>query len=265
MRTLRRYLRLLTMQVRTSTIAGMQYRWDFVVEGLMGLVFAGLALVPLWIYAGTARTIPGWTFGEMVIVVGWFTLLKGLLEGAVNPALMAVVDHIRQGTLDFVLLKPADAQFMVSTAKVDPWKAIDVVTGLGILAGGFWVLGRWPHPAHVAASLVLLVAACLVLYALFFVVVSAAFWVVRLDNLAYLFMSIFDFARWPVTLFRGGLRIFFTFVIPIALMTTYPSLALLGRLSFSTGVAAVAGGVAFLLGARLVWQRAIGHYTSASS
>jgi ABC-2 type transport system permease protein len=249
MRTLRRYLRLLTMQVRTSTIAGMQYRWDFVVEGLMGLVFAGLALVPLWIYA----------------VVGWFTLLKGLLEGAVNPALMAVVDHIRQGTLDFVLLKPADAQFMVSTAKVDPWKAIDVLTGLGILAGGFWLLGRWPHPAHVAASLVVLVAACLVLYALFFVVVSAAFWVVRLDNLAYLFMSIFDFARWPVTLFRGGLRIFFTFVIPIALMTTYPALALLGRLSLSTGAAAVAGGVAFLLGARLVWQKAIGHYTSASS
>jgi ABC-2 type transport system permease protein len=28
-----------------------------------------------------------------------------------------VMDHIRKGTLDFVLLKPADAQFLVSTAR----------------------------------------------------------------------------------------------------------------------------------------------------
>ena len=263
--TLARYVRLLGVQLRTSITTGMQYRWDFVVEGIMGLFFALLSLVPLWIYSATARTLPGWSFGEMIVVVGWFTLLKGILDGAVNPALLSVVEHIRNGTLDFILLKPADAQFLVSTAKFEPWKGIDVLAGVAVCAYGFVQLGRWPSPGHVLWAGVLLVAACLVLYALFFLVVSAAFWIVRLDNLAYLFMSLFDFARWPVTIFRGALRIVFTFVVPIALMTTYPSLALLGRLSVETGLLTVAGALAFLGLARWVWRLAIRHYTSASS
>jgi len=201
----------------------------------------------------------------MVVVVGWFTVLKGLLDGAVNPSLLAVVEHIRKGTLDFVLLKPADAQFLVSTAKFDPWKMVDVPAGLALIGYGFHLLHRAPSVAHVGAALACLVAAALVLYALWILVVSAAFWVVRLDNLAFLFMSIFDFARWPVSIFRCALRVLFTFVIPLALMTTYPSLAVLGRLPARAGALVAVGSLAFVGLSRMVWLRAIGRYTSASS
>ena len=51
---------------------------------------------------------------------------------------------------------------------------------------------------------------------------SAAFYVVKIDNLTNLFNSIFDAARWPVQVFRGVLRWIFTFLIPLALMTTLP-------------------------------------------
>ena len=95
--------------------------------------------------------------------------------------------------------------------------------------------------------------------------VSAAFWVVRLDNLIYLFNSVFDAGRWPSTVFQGAWRVLFTFVVPLALMTTYPPLALLGRLKVATALAGLAGAVAFVTMARLIWLRAIGHYTSASS
>ena len=48
-----------------------------------------------------------------------------------------------------------------------------------------------------------LVAASLVLYSLWILIVSASFWVIRLDNLAYLFSAVFDAARWPIQIFRG--------------------------------------------------------------
>jgi ABC-2 type transport system permease protein len=54
-------------------------------------------------------------------------------------------------------------------------------------------------------------------------------------------------------------------VFPIALMTTYPALALLGKLDLRTGVLALAGGLAFAAIARWVWTRALRLYTSASS
>ena len=34
----------------------------------------------------------------------------------------------------------------------------------------------------------------------------------RVDNLTYFFQSIFDAARWPITLFPKAVRLLFTFV-----------------------------------------------------
>lgn len=262
---MRRYLRLLGLQLRVSLALGMQYRWEFVVDGLMTLLWTAIGIVPLHVAFAGRPPIEGWSYERALVVVGWFTLLKGVLDGAVNPSLIAVVEQIRKGTLDFTLLKPADAQFLVSTAKFEPWKVIDAAAAIAIMAWAFSLIGRAPGLAEVALSLGLLAAATLVLYSLWILVVSAAFWVVRLDNLAYLFNSLFDFARWPVTVFKGPWRLLFTVVFPIALMTTYPAEALLGTLRGTTALWAAGGAVGFAVLARLVWTRAIGRYTSASS
>src|SRR4051794_39719618 len=107
------------------------------------------------------------------------------------------------------------------------------------------------------------------LYSIWILVVSAAFWVVKVDNLSYLFGSLFDAGRWPIDIFRGvfrgALRFAFTFIFPLALMTTYPAQALLGKLAPNTALLALAGGLVFATLSRQVWRRALAMYTSASS
>jgi ABC-2 type transport system permease protein len=261
-----RYLRLLGIQLRASAAVAMQYRLDFLVEGALALFWTGWSLVPLLVIFGRRTGVAGWSFEEALVVIGWFLVMKGILEGAVNPSLAAVVEHIRKGTLDFVLLKPADAQFLVSTQKFQPWRAADVVGGIVVFAVAFHRLGRAPTPAHVATAVLLLACAALILYSLWILVISAAFFVVKVDNLSFLFVSIFDAARWPADVFRGILRAVFTFVVPLAIMTTFPARALLGK-DFGPldGLGALAGAAAFAAFARLVWLRSIGRYTSASS
>ncbi len=261
----RRYLRLLGAQLRIAGLVSLQYRADFFTDGLLSLFWLGVNVAPLAVVYGRRETLAGWSFPEALIVIGWFTWLKGILDGAVNPCLTAIVEHIRKGTLDFVLLKPADAQFLVSTAKFAPWRGVDSVGGLLLLAFAFVRLQRWPTPGAVLAALLLLCTAVALLYSLWLIAISVAFWVVRLDNLAFLFGSVFDAARWPVSVFRGAWRFLFTFVIPLAILTTYPSLALLGRLDARTGLFAVLGTLAFFVLARQIWRRAILHYSSASS
>jgi len=95
--------------------------------------------------------------------------------------------------------------------------------------------------------------------------VSAAFYVVKIDNLTNLFNSIFDAARWPVQVFRGVMRWVFTFVVPLALMTTFPAQAMLGRLPLPALVWSVVGAGAFGWLSRRVWLSSIARYTSASS
>jgi ABC-2 type transport system permease protein len=260
-----RYLRLFAMQLRASMAVAMQYRVEFLVEGGLALFWIGWSLVPILVVFQHRQAVSGWTYEEALVVMGWFVLMKGVLEGAVNPSLQSVVEHIRKGTLDFVLLKPADAQFLVSTARVAPWRIIDVLGALGIFAAAFHRMGRLPEPGHVAAAILLLACAAWTLYSVWILVISAAFYVVKVDNLSFLFSSIFDAARWPVSVFRGVWRIVFTFVIPLALMTTFPALALLGRLDLFTGTGALLGSAVFAAFSRLVWLRSIARYTSASS
>ena len=262
---LRRYAGLFRVQLAISALTAMQYRADFVVRGLIAILWMGVTLVPLLVVFGVRKTVAGWSFPESLVVVAWFTLLRAVLEGAVSPSLTAVVEHVRHGTLDFVLLKPADAQFLVSTAKIEPWHLVDVFGALAIFIYAFGKIGRWPSALNLATGLAFLCLAVLILYSIWILVVSASFWVIKVDNLSYLFGSLFDAARWPITVFRGALRIVFTFVFPIALLTTYPAMALLGRLDGQTAAAALAGGLAFAAIARRVWLRALALYTSASS
>jgi ABC-2 type transport system permease protein len=262
---MRRYLRLLLLQFRMSISVGAAYRLDFLLQGSLSVVWTVLGIVPLYVALHGRPPLEGWTYEQALVVVGWFTMLKGVLDGAVNPSLVAVVEHIRKGTLDFVLMKPADAQFLVSTAKFELWRMIDLVAGVGIIVWAFGLMRVTPAPSGVAISAVLLAVAIAVLYSIWICAVAMAFWVVRLDNLSYFFNSLLDFGRWPIGVFRGLVRLFFTIVIPIAMMTTYPAEALLGRLSARTAVLGIAGSFVFVLLGRLVWTRALGRYTSASS
>jgi len=248
-----------------SLTLGAQYRWDFLVQGVLSVVWNALGIVPLYVALHGRPPVAGWSYEQVLVVVGWFTLLKAVLDGAVNPSLTAVVEHIRKGTLDFVLMKPADAQFLVSTAKFEPWRVADLLAGAGILVWAFHLMGTTPRALHMLVSAALLAVAVAVLYSIWIVVVAAAFWVVRLDNLSYLLSSLLDFGRWPVSIFKGFVRFLFTFIIPIALMTTYPAEALLGRLAARTAAFGVLGSIGFALVGRWVWTRAIGRYTSASS
>lgn len=265
MKTFVRHLRLLGAQVRLSLVLGMHYRWDFMLDGAMGVLWTIFALIPLALVFQERRMIAGWEYGEALVVVGWFTLLDGVLKGAINPSLSTVIEHIRQGTLDFVLLKPADSQFLVSTARFMPWRALSLVASGAVFVYAFLELGRVPTLLSTLTALVMLAAGILVLYSLWILVISVAFRAVRVDNLRYLFESIFDAARWPASVFKGALSFVFTFVIPLALMTTYPAEALLGKIRVERVAGALFGAMTFATLARAVWLRAIRSYTSASS
>jgi len=260
-----RYLRLLALQLRMSMTLGAQYRFDFLVDGVLVIFWITVGLAPLYVAFSARPSVSGWTYETSLVVIGWFVLLKGILEGAVNPSLAQVVEQIRQGTLDFVLLKPADAQFLVSTSRFEVFRVVNLFVAIGIFVWAFSKLGRAPSAADLALSAAMLASAVLVLYSIWILVIAAAFWVVRLDNLSYLFNAIFDFARWPVSIFRGFWAFLFTFIIPLSIMTTYPAEALLGVLEGKTALYCAAGSIVFAYAARRVWLTSIARYTSASS
>jgi ABC-2 type transport system permease protein len=259
-----RYVKLMTIFVGASTSAQLEYRANFVVSLLGALLGSGGALFGLSILAGDGTVAGGWSYREAVVVVGLFTIVQGFIGGVLYPNLNKIAEAVRTGQMDFTLLKPIDAQFLVSSRNVNIFPLFNIVVGIGIVA---WALSGLPgiSASGVLLGVILVGAALAIVYAIWFMLTTTAFWFVRVENITELFNGVFRAGQFPVTVFPGWIRIFFTFVVPVAFITTVPAEALIGR--FDQTAAATAAGVALLLliAARLLWRWAVGSYTSASS
>jgi ABC-2 type transport system permease protein len=260
-----RYLRLFAVQVRLSVLTSLQYRVEFLVDGAIEILWTSTALVPLVVVYRLRSSVAGWSFGEALVVVGFFTLLQAILEGVMNPSFALVVEHVRKGTLDYVLLLPADAQFLVSTSRFHLWRSVNVLTALVIFVVAFRELGRIPSVSSVCLAGLLFGAAALILHAVWTLAMCTVFYAVKTASITDVLSATLDAARWPSSVFRGATRMVLTFVIPLALMTTVPAQALLGGLDGGMLVAALGEACGLALIARVAWQRGVARYTSASS
>jgi ABC-2 type transport system permease protein len=259
----RRYAELFAIQLKAAVLLSLQYRVDFFVQAAMALFWVVTALAPLLVLFSFRSQVAGWSAHEALIVVGFFLALKGVLVGAIQPSLGNVVEHIRKGTLDFLIIKPVDAQFLLSTSKLDLARGTDVLAGLCLSGWALMQTEAKPSVLDLLLALGILACALAILYAMWILVVSLAFHVVKIDNLSYLIVSTFDAARWPSSVFKGALAFVFTFVVPLTLMTTYPALALLGRLTVRhVATTLVVAGV-FLFVSRRIWLRSVRSYTGA--
>lgn len=250
--------------VRTSLMTGLQYRADFVFDSLTGALRTAATAAPLGLIYLHIDQVMGWTLPDAALVMALFLVMEGLLGGLVEPNLGEVVEAIRTGNLDLVLMKPADAQLLVSLRRVAPAHVWDVLAGLAL---GAWALaqGTPPSAPDVAVAVSMLLCGLASMYSLWLLAICASFFFVRVDNLRFLLWAATDAGRWPIPVFNGWVRWFLTIAIPVAIVTSFPALALRG--DWDRGLVAVGLGTsaAFVSGSRCIWRRALASYTSASS
>ena len=178
------------------------------------------------------------------MVLGIYTLLDGLTSTLLQPNLGALVTHVQKGTLDFVLLKPVDSQFWLSLRSFSPWGLPGVAVGLVLMIVGMVRAGTTPTPLGLALGVLVLVAASLLLYSLWFVLAATSIWFVKVWNATEVLRATLVAGRYPISAYPAGLRVLFTFVLPVAFLTTVPAEALLGKASAPAVLAGllVAGG-----------------------
>jgi ABC-2 type transport system permease protein len=197
--------------------------------------------------------------------MGVHILMGGLIQALIQPNMQRLMNDIQQGTLDFTLTKPADAQALFSVREVRLWQFVNVLLGLIVLGYAVIemrsVVGAWQAAAFVAALLL----GGLMIYSFWVILTSTAFWVVRVDELANLFEGVYAAGRWPVGIYPGWLRNGLTFLVPVAFAVTVPAEALTGRLTAPTLLGAAALASALLLLARFILYRGLRQYSGASA
>ena len=252
-------------ELRVALMLAVQYRASFLGEALMAVLWVPYTLLPLFVVYGREQGLAGWTRDEALLVLGFWTTLEGLLSAFVSPNLSAVVEQVRSGSFDFVLLKPVDPQLLVSVHRTDPTQLPHALVGLLLVGFAAGRLPVPPGPQDWLLGALLLGCGVVILHALWTVVVATAFWFVRVDNLSALLNALVDAGRWPIQVYPQAVRFVFKFVLPVGLMTTWPAMALRRLLDPGQVLLALAVTLGFLLLGRAVWRLALRHYASASS
>jgi ABC-2 type transport system permease protein len=224
----------------------------------------------LWAAAGVsiyfqfADSLAGWTYAELLVVIGLFFTVNGLRQALLEPNLHRLGDYVRRGTLDFLLTKPVDAQLLVSLRHINVNVLLDPVIGVVLVIVGMVMSGRGLSAGSAASFLLLFTAAVLLLYALMLVLMACTVVLKSADGVDEVGFAVVELSRFPVQLYRRPLQTVLT-VAPVAFLTTFPARALLGRLEPVMLLVSPTVAVASVYLATLLWRRAMRGYTGASA
>jgi ABC-2 type transport system permease protein len=258
-------LRLLWVFLRIGIMGEAAYPANFLAHLVDSALELGTALAGLALIFAHTSTLGGWRPDELVALVGVYFLAGGVIGLVIQPGMEQLTEAVRDGTLDFTLAKPEDAQLLVSIWRVEIWKMIDVGLGLAVVGIGLARLGQRVGVAEAAAFVAALVAGGVIVYSFWLILATTAFWLVRVENILVVFQSVYEAGRWPVSIYPGWLRFALTFLVPVAFAITVPAQALAGRLTWPVLGGAWAFAAVLSVVARLFWRIGVRHYSGASS
>jgi ABC-2 type transport system permease protein len=250
---------------RLGALNELQYRANFWVNLLQSLLALILALGAMAVVFLHTDSLAGWTPTELFILLGIYFLMSGFIRTVIEPSLERFLQDIRQGTLDFVLTKPRDAQLLVSVRKISLWSLIDVGVGAAMVSAGAGRLDQGATPAQILSFLGMLAAGAVTVYSFWMILATFTFWFVKVENILVIFQSMFQAGRWPVSIYPAALRVLLTFFVPVAFAVTVPAEALVGRLTPATLVLAILLAFGIAAVARAFWRYGVRHYSGASA
>lgn len=259
------FFKLLIVFFRIGFMNEVQYRANFLMQLAKTALNFAWALAAVSIVFSHTDHLNGWLPAELVALLGVYTLMSGLIGVVVQPSMEKLCEDVREGTLDFTLTKPEEAQVLVSIGQVRVLRIVDIVAGIVIIAVALTYLSR-----HVGFESALkfgatLAAGSAIMYSFWLVLATISFWFVRVENILMIFQSMYEAARWPITIYPGWLRAGLTFLVPVAFAVTVPSEALVGRLSDDLMLATGGLAAVMLFAARQLWKVGVKHYSGASA
>lgn len=261
---MKKYFNLYKTIFKFAMIKNMAYPQDFLVWSIVDLFWTCINLGFFKVLLLKIPSISGWTFEQLVIILGLVDILSAFVWGAIYGNMKELVNDINRGNLDLYLTKPANSQFLVSTKEISFNIFPRILVGLFLVAYGLLINNRLTIPSLVVI-LISIPSSILISYSIWFMTVTTAMFFGRLANVAELFPNALDIARYPVNIFPPFIQFLFTFIVPFTLIGFVPANIILGKTSYYVLILAPVSAFLLLYLSSRFWNFALRHYSSASS
>ena len=262
---IKKYIKIYSLFFYTSLASELEYKTNVIIDFITAILSLIGSIFLLTIFFQTTSNIGGWEFRQALIIQGIYTILNGITNTWFNPNLTEIVKHIREGTLDFVLLKPVDSQFLISFKKISPSGFLEIILGFSLLLYCIKINQINMNLSFLLLCLITVFCSIFILYSLWFLISTTTIWFVKTWNATEVLRSFLYIGRFPLNSFSFSLRIFFSTFIPLAFITTIPSEVFLGLAQFWKILLEIIVSGIFLIFSRRFWLFALKYYTSASS
>lgn len=242
----------------------MSYRADFIISTL-GMILTNISgFISFFILFQNFETINGWNYYEMLFLYGF-----SLIALTPNQCLFDNNWNLRRAVYsgDFIkyCFRPINIFFYFISEVFD-------VKGLGqLIMGGITLVYAWnkldlPFSFGTAILLVIaLITASLFMIAIMNFAAATCFYIINATSVMIMMFKFTDYAKYPASIYKGVFQIIFTFIIPIAFVSYYPSLLFLRPgLSILTCLAPVFGIFFFWLSYR-VWMIGASRYSGTGN
>ena len=270
-----RYLRIFATFARACLVRDMTFRANFVLECVTSLGWMAMNLafyLLVFTFTPEIGRGTGWTKEPFFAFVATGLIINSIVQALFMPSAEELTEMVRTGGLDAVLVRPLDAQFLLSMHRVDFSSFANGLVGVALLA---WAIPRLPvAPSPAAILLYPLLVACgvAILYALVIMLAAATILLGRNQSLYDFWFYLTNFSRYPAEIYSGPwggpLRALCTFVIPILLVVNVPANVVARPLTgqgWGMVAGAIVAAIASLALSRVVFQTALARYRSASS
>jgi len=259
------YLNLIKTFLKVNIQMSLAYRADTVVNILLNLMWLGWELLGLSIIFSNTETLGGWGFGELIALLGVFRLINTLMIALIWPNTEKFNQSIRDGSMDYTILQPANSMFLVTFSRITVWRFWDLILAVILIVVGITKSGDVTTPLSILTFILLTVSGAIVIYSLWIVLIALTFWFTKFDNNVTILQALMDAGRYPVTVYPVWLRIIVTFIIPVAVATTVPLQALRGELDLQRVLVFLVIGIASFWISSRVWKAGLKRYSGASS
>jgi ABC-2 type transport system permease protein len=254
----------------TSVRAQMQYRASFLFQTLGQLGITAIEFVGVWALFDRFGSLDDWSLPEVALFYGTINVSMALADG-LSPGFDHFHLHVRDGHFDRILLRPRSPVLQLAGEELTLKRLGRLLQGGAILAWASATLAVPWTPAHVGLLLFAIAGGVCLFFGLFVLRATLCFWTTEsLELMNILTYGGVESAQYPLSIYSAGFRRFFTFVVPLACVSYFPLLAVLGR-SDPLGTpawlqwAAPAAGVVFLWASLRLFRFGMGRYTSTGS
>lgn len=258
-------MRIAWLYYRLAALNELQYRANFFFQLFQAVIAFGTGLAVIALVFSHTNRLNGWDAYELLALFGVQMALAGLIHALVQPPMQKLMDDVREGTLDYVLTKPADAQLLVSVREARIWRLVDALGGFAVVAYAVTHVERSVGVADALGFALTLFLGATMLYSFWLVLATMAFWVVRIWAIGDLFEGLYQTGRWPIGIYPGWLRYGLTFLVPIGFAVTVPAEAVTSRLEWESALGALLFAVALAVVARRIFRFGLTRYSGASA